>query len=294
MFIMNRMPLAERAKILGFLVEGMSLRAASRLADCSINTVTKLLVDVGTACAEYQDSALRNLPCKRIQCDEIWSFVGAKQKNVPAEREGEFGVGDVWTWTAICADTKIIASWMVGDRGAAAANAFIADLAGRLSNRIQLTTDGHKVYVDAVERAFGSDIDYAMLVKVYGEGPVSPERKYSPSEHIGTKTVRIEGEPNPAHISTSYVERQNLTMRMSMRRFTRLSNAFSKKVDNHMHAVALHFMHYNFGRIHKTLRVTPAMDAGVSDHVWSLEEIAALMKEPVAKARGPYKKKQAV
>jgi len=294
MFIMNRMPLAERAKILGFLVEGMSLRAASRLADCSINTVTKLLVDVGTACAEYQDSALRNLPCKRIQCDEIWSFVGAKQKNVPAEREGEFGVGDVWTWTAICADTKIIASWMVGDRGAAAANAFIADLAGRLSNRIQLTTDGHKVYVDAVERAFGSDIDYAMLVKVYGEGPVSPERKYSPSEHIGTKTVRIEGEPNPAHISTSYVERQNLTMRMSMRRFTRLSNAFSKKVDNHMHAVALHFMHYNFGRIHKTLRVTPAMEAGVSDHVWSLEEIAALMKEPVAKARGPYKKKQAV
>ena len=290
MFTMNRMPLAERAKILGFLVEGMSLRAASRLADCSINTVTKLLVDVGTACAEYQDNALRNLPCKRIQCDEIWSFVGAKQKNVPAEREGEFGVGDVWTWTAICADTKNIASWMVGDRGAAAANAFIADLAGRLSNRIQLTTDGHRVYVDAVERAFGSDIDYAMLVKVYGEGPASPERKYSPSEHIGTKTVRIEGTPNPAHISTSYVERQNLTMRMSMRRFTRLSNAFSKKVDNHMHAVALHFMHYNFGRIHKTLRVTPAMEAGVSDHVWSLEEIAALVPEPVAKARGPYKK----
>jgi len=291
MFTMNRMPLADRAKILGFLVEGMSLRAASRLADCSINTVTKLLVDVGTACAEYQDSALRNLPCKRIQCDEIWSFVGAKQKNVPAEREGEFGVGDVWTWTAICADTKIIASWMVGDRGAAAANAFIADLAGRLSNRIQLTTDGHRVYVDAVERAFGSDIDYAMLVKVYGEGPASPERKYSPSEHIGTKTVRIEGTPNPAHISTSYVERQNLTMRMSMRRFTRLSNAFSKKVDNHMHAVSLHFMHYNFGRIHKTLRVTPAMEAGVSDHVWSLEEIAALVIEPVATKRGPYKKR---
>ncbi|WP_158752689.1 IS1 family transposase [Dyella sp. S184] len=290
---MNRMPLAERAKILGLLVEGMSLRAVSRIADCSINTVTKLLVDVGTACAEFQDATMRNLPCKRIQCDEIWSFVGAKQKNVPAEREGEFGVGDVWTWTAICADTKIIASWMVGDRGAAAANAFIADLAGRLSNRIQLTTDGHKVYVDAVERAFGSDIDYAMLIKLFGEGPVSPERKYSPSEHIGTKTVRIEGEPNPAHISTSYVERQNLTMRMSMRRFTRLSNAFSKKVDNHMHAVALHFMHYNFGRIHKTLRVTPAMEAGVSDHVWSLEEIAALVKEPVAKARGPYKKKQA-
>jgi len=288
---MNRMSIQDRAKILSLLVEGMSLRAVSRVADCSINTVTKLLVDVGTACAEYQDNTLRNLPCKRVQCDEIWSFVGAKQKNVPADREGEFGVGDVWTWTAICADTKIIASWMVGDRGAAAANAFIADLAGRLSNRIQLTTDGHRVYVDAVERAFGADIDYAMLVKVYGEGPSSPERKYSPSEHIGTKTVRIEGKPDPAHISTSYVERQNLTMRMSMRRFTRLTNAFSKKVDNHMAAVALHFMHYNFGRIHKTLRVTPAMEAGVSDHVWSLEEIAALAPKPVAKKRGPYKKR---
>lgn len=289
---MNRMPLSERAKILGFLVEGMSLRAASRLADCSINTVTKLLVDVGTACAAFQDSALRNLPCKRIQCDEIWSFVGAKQKNVPAEREGEFGVGDVWMWTAICTDTKIIASWMVGDRDAVAANAFIADLASRLSNRIQLTTDGHRVYVDAVERAFGADIDYAMLVKVYGEGPALPERKYGPSEHIGTKTVRIEGTQDPANISTSYVERQNLTMRMSMRRFTRLTNAFSKKVDNHMAAVALHFMHYNFARIHKSLRVTPAMQAGVSAHVWSLKEITALVPEPVTTKRGPYRKRQ--
>ena len=285
---MNRMSLAQRAKILGFLVEGMSLRAASRLADCSINTVTKLLEDVGAACAEYQDAALRNLPCKRVQCDEIWSFVGAKQKNVA---QGANGYGDVWTWTAICADTKLVASWMVGSRDGEAANTFIADLAGRLANRVQLTTDGHKVYVDAVERAFGAGIDYAMLIKLFGEGPASPERKYSPADQVGTKIVKIEGTPDMAKVSTSYVERQNLTMRMSMRRFTRLTNGFSKKVENHAHAVALHFMHYNFGRIHKTLRVTPAMEAGVSDHVWSLEEIAALVPEPVAMKRGPYKKR---
>ncbi|KZC16758.1 transposase [Rhodanobacter sp. FW510-R12] len=287
MFIMNCMSIQDRAKILGFLVEGMSLRAASRLADCSINTVTKLLVDVGTACAEFQDSALCNLPCKRVQCDEIWSFVGAKQKNVA---QGANGYGDVWTWTAICADTKLVASWMVGSRDGEAANTFIADLAGRLANRVQLTTDGHKVYVDAVERAFGADIDYAMLIKLFGEGPASPERKYSPASQIGTKIVKVEGVPDLAKVSTSYVERQNLTMRMSMRRFTRLTNGFSKKIENHAHAVALHFMYYNFGRIHKTLRVTPAMEAGVSDHVWSLEEIAALVPVPIAKKRGPYKK----
>ena len=291
MFTMNRMPIAKRAQILGFLVEGMSLRAASRLADCSINTVTKLLVDVGAACSEYQDAALRNLPCKRIQCDEIWSFVGAKQKNVPADRAGEFGVGDVWTWTAIDADTKLVASWMVGDRDGEAAKAFIGDLAERLANRVQLTTDGHKVYLQAVESAFGGGIDYAMLVKQYGEGPQSPERKYSPVEFVSAEKKRITGNPDKAHVSTSYVERQNLTMRMSMRRFTRLTNGFSKKVENHAHAVALHFMYYNFGRIHKTLRVTPAMEAGVSDHVWSLEEIAALVPEPEAKPRGPYNKK---
>ena len=293
-FTMNRMPFAKRAQILGFLVEGMSLRAASRLADCSINTVTKLLVDVGTACAEYQDKALRNLPCKRVQCDEIWSFVGAKQKNVAPEYQGVFGHGDVWTWTAICADTKLIASWMVGSRDGDAARAFIADLAGRLANRIQLTTDGHRAYLDAVEEAFAWEIDYAMLVKQYGEGPKSPERKYSPSEYVGAKKIKVTGNPVKRDVSTSYVERQNLTMRMSMRRFTRLTNAFSKKVDNHMHAVALHFMHYNFGRIHKTLRVTPAMEAGIAGHVWSLEEIAALAPAPVAKKRGPYKKRQPV
>ena len=291
---MNKLPLTKRAQILGFLVEGMSLRAASRLADCSINTVTKLLVDVGTACAEYQDKALRNLPCKRIQCDEIWSFVGSKQKNVAPENQGIFGHGDVWTWTAICADTKLIASWMVGSRDGDAARAFIGDLAPRLANRVQLTTDGHKCYLDAVEEAFAWEVDYAMLVKQYGEGSKSPERKYSPSEYLGAKKIKINGNPLKAHVSTSYVERQNLTMRMSMRRFTRLTNAFSKKVDNHMHAVALHFMYYNFGRIHKTLRVTPAMEAGVSAHVWSLEEIAALVPEPVAKKRGPYKARQPV
>lgn len=290
---MNRMPIEKRAQILGFLVEGMSLRAASRLADCSINTVTKLLVDVGMACAEYQDKTLTKLPCQRLQCDEIWSFVGAKQKHVPAERQGEFGIGDVWTWTAIDADTKLIASWMVGNRGAEAAQMFMRDVASRLANRVQLTTDGHRMYVEAVERAFAGDIDYAMLVKHYGEGPQGPDRKYSPVEFVAAEKRRITGNPDKAHVSTSYVERQNLTMRMSCRRFTRLTNAFSKKVENHAHAVALHFMYYNFGRIHKTLRVTPAMEAGIADHVWSLQEIAALVPEPVAKKRGPYKKKAA-
>lgn len=292
MFTMNSLPLAKRAHILSLLVEGNSLRAAARIADCSLNTVTKLLVNVGTACAEFQDRTLRNLPCKRVQCDEVWSFVGAKQKNVPAQLKGAFGIGDVWTWTAICADTKLIASWMVGTRDGEAAKAFIGDLSARLANRVQLTTDGHRAYMEAVEGAFGAGIDYAMLVKVYGEGPASPERKYSPSEFVCASKVRIEGDPDPRHVSTSYVERQNLTMRMSMRRFTRLTNAFSKKVENHMHAIALHFMFYNFGRIHKTLRVTPAMEAGVADHIWSLEEIAALVPEPVAKKRGSYKPRQ--
>lgn len=293
MFTMNRLTTAKRAQILALLVEGMSLRSASRIADVSINTVTKLLVDVGTACAEFQDAALRNLPCKRIQCDEIWSFVGTKQKNVPHALKGAFGIGDVWTWTAICADTKLIASWMVGRRDGDAAEAFIADLAPRLRNRVQMTTDGQKVYLNAMESAFGADVDYAMLVKVYGEGSKTEQRRYSPSEFVCATKEKINGDPDMAHVSTSYVERQNLTMRMSMRRFTRLTNAFSKKVENHMHAVALHFMHYNFGRIHKTLRVTPAMEAGIADHVWSLEEIAALIPEPEVKPRGSYKKRQA-
>lgn len=274
---MNRLPLDRRAQILGMLVEGSSLRTASRLADVSINTVTKLLVDVGTACEQYQDRTLRDLKCKRIRCDEIWSFCYAKAKNLPEKYADAFGYGDVWTWTAIDADTKLVPSWLVGRRDGWTAMTFIRGLAGRLAHRIQLTTDGHKVYLEAVEGAFGADVDYAMLVKLYGgdAGPQS-ETRYSPAKCLGTRIVCVTGRPDPAHISTSFAERQNLTMRMSMRRFTRLTNAFSKKVDNHKAALALYFIHYNFGRIHKTLRVTPAMEAGVADHVWSLEEIARL------------------
>ena len=276
---MNRLPLERRAQIVGMLAEGNSLRAASRLADVSINTVTKLLVDVGAACEEYQDRTLRNLKSKRIQCDEIWAFVYAKAKNVPERMRGTSGVGDVWTWTAIDADSKLIPSWAVGRRDGATGYAFMLDLASRLSTRVQLTTDGHKVYLEAVEGAFGNDIDYAMLIKTYegDSGKKAPaETRYSPAECTGSFTQRITGEPEGAYISTSYAERQNLTMRMSMRRFTRLTNGFSKKVDNHKAAVALHFMHYNFARIHKTLRVTPAMEAGVADHIWTPEEIARL------------------
>ena len=276
---MNRLPLARRAQIIGLLVEGTSLRAATRLADVSINTVTKLLVEVGAACEEYQDKALRNLKCQRIQCDEIWSFVYAKNRNVPEEHKGEWGYGDVWTWVAIDADTKLVPSWAVGRRDGFTASAFIRDLADRLTSRVQLTTDGNKVYLEAVEGAFGNAIDYAMLVKMY-EGDsgknVPAERRYSPAVCTGSRQQPITGDPDPALVSTSFVERQNLTMRMSMRRFTRLTNAFSKKVENHKAMIALHYMHYNFGRIHKTLRVTPAMEAGVADHVWSLEEIAKL------------------
>ncbi len=276
---MNRLQIERRAQIVGLLAEGNSLRTASRLADVSINTVTKLLVDVGAACEAYQDRTLRNLKTKRIQCDEIWSFVYAKAKNVPERMRGAWGVGDVWTWTAIDADSKLIPSWAVGRRDTATGHAFMLDLASRLSTRVQLTTDCHKVYLEAVEGAFGNDIDYAMLIKTY-EGDsakkVPAETRYSPAECTGSFTQRITGEPEGGYISTSYAERQNLTMRMSMRRFTRLTNAFSKKVDNHKAAIALHFMHYNFARIHKTLRVTPAMEAGVADHVWSLEEISKL------------------
>lgn len=291
-FSMNRMPLAKRAQILSLLVEGKSLRAISRLMDCSINTVTKLLTDVGSACAEYQDKALRNLPCKRIQCGEIWSFVEAKQENVPIDRQGLFGISDVWTWTAIDADTKLVASWMVGTRDDEAARAFIADLADCLVNRVQLTTDNYKVYLNAVESTFGDGIGYAIPVETYGEGTQSPERKDSPSEFVCADKREITGSPDMAYVSTSDAERQNLIMGMSMRRFTRSTNEFSKKVDSHAHAIALHFMYYNFGRIHKTLRVTPAMEAGVSQHVWSLQEIAALVPEPAAKSRGSYKKRQ--
>jgi IS1 family transposase len=276
---MNRLPRERRAQIIGMLAEGSSLRATSRMADVSINTVTKLLIDVGASCEAYQDRALRGLKCKRIQVDEIWSFVYAKARNLPESMRGVFGVGDVWTWTAIDSDSKLVPSWAVGRRDAFTAQAFVRDLADRLATRVQLTSDGLKLYLEAVEGAFGSEIDYAMLVKMYegDSGKHTPaERRYSPAECIGSRKVCISGNPAWAAISTSHAERHNLTMRMSMRRFTRLTNAFSKKLDNHKAAQALYFMHYNFARIHKTLRVTPAMEAGVSDHVWSLEEIARL------------------
>lgn len=274
---MNRLSIQKRAQIIGCLVEGNSLRATARMTDTAINTVVKLLIDVGKACAEYQNQALRNLKCTRLQCDEIWSFCYAKAKNVPGDKKGQFGYGDVWTWTAICADSKLVPAWLVGDRTAETALIFIADLSSRFSHKVQLTTDGHRAYLTAVNEVFGSDIDYAMLVKIYGEGVESKtEKRYSPAKFIESKKEVISGNPDPRHISTSYAERQNLTMRMSMRRFTRLTNAFSKKVENLAHAVSLHFMFYNFGRIHKTLSVTPAMEAGISDHVWTLEEIAGL------------------
>ena len=274
LFSMNRLPQNKQIAVVNALVEGCSIRATVRMTGVAKNTVIKLLVDLGAACETYQAERLVNLPCKRIQCDEIWSFVGAKQKQVNA---GAQGVGDVWTWTAIDAETKLVPSWYVGDRGADTAKRFISDLAGRLSNRVQLTTDGHKVYLNAIENAFGDDIDYAMLVKQYGECHEGGEVRYSPAVCTGAKKEAITGNPDPAHVSTSYVERQNLTMRMSMRKFTRLTNAFSKKVENHAAAVALYFMHYNFCRVHQTLRVTPAMASSVADHVWEISEILDLL-----------------
>ncbi len=282
---MNRLNLNKRAQILACLVEGNSVRATCRLTGAAKGTVLKLLADVGEACALYQDRALRNLPCKRIQCDEIWSFCYAKEKNLPENKQGMPGYGDVWTYTAICADTKLMAAWLVGSRDSHTARAFMDDLAPRLANRVQITTDGHKAYLTAVSNAFGSNVDYAMLVKLYDMPKgASPERKYSPEKFCGAKRTPIDGTPDHDHISTSFVERQNLTMRMGMRRFTRLTNGFSKKAENLHHAVALHFMHYNFARIHKSLRVTPAMEAGVSDHVWSMEEIAALADQSQSQA----------
>jgi IS1 family transposase len=273
---MNKLSIEKRAQIIGMLVEGNSMRSITRMTGVSINTVTKLLVDVGGACWVYQDKAFHNLSCKRIQCDEIWNFCYCKEKNVPEGHKGEFGYGDVYTWTAMCADKKIIPSFLVGKRDAGFANIFMKDVASRLKNRVQLTTDGHRAYLEAVEDAFGGDIDYAMLVKTYGSTSTNDQRRYSPAECTGADKLRISGNPDVKDVSTSYVERQNLTMRMSMRRFTRLTNGFSKKIENLEYSVALHFMHYNFCRIHKTLRVTPAMEAGLTDHVWTLEEIIKL------------------
>jgi len=280
MVSMNRLSTEKRAQIIGCLVEGNSIRATVRMTGAAKNTVTKLLTDLGAACGTYQDRVLRGLPCKTLQVDEIWAFCYAKAKNVPEEHKGTFGYGDVWTWTAICADTKLVPSWLVGERTAGDGWLFMMDLKDRLSNHVQLTTDGHKAYLGAVGMSFGRNIDWGVLVKHYGPEPTG-ERRYSPAVCTGTEARIMSGYPDPAKISTSYVERQNLTMRMGMRRFTRLTNGFSKKVENLAHAVSLHYMHYNFARPHKTLADpyprTPAMAAGVADHVWSLTEIAALL-----------------
>ena len=281
----------QRVLIVRGLVEGMSIRSVARIADVSRNTVAKLLADVGKVCAEYQDKALRNLPCKRIECDEIWSFIYAKQGNVARAKAAPPEAGDVWTWTAICADTKLVPSWRLGDRSGATALDFMEDLRDRLAHRVQLTTDGHRAYLDAVEEAFGLDVDYAPLVKLYGPS-LDKERHYSPSACTGIRLTPITGDTDPSHISTSYVERQNLTMRMSMRRFTRLTNGFSKKLENLAHSVALHFMHYNFCRIHQSLRITPAMAAGVTDRLWEIGDIVKMMEDAAPKANRPatYKK----
>lgn len=273
---MNKLNIQKRVQILSCLIEGNSIRSTARITDTSKNTVTKLLCDLGAACAKYQDEHLRNLTCKRLQCDESWSFVYSKEKNVPSDKKGQFGYGDIWTWTAIDADTKLVPAWFVGNRDGETAKIFIEDLKSRLKNRVQLTSDGHKAYLEAVEQAFGCEIDYAMLVKLYGTEPEG-EKRYSPAKCLGAQKHNVTGDPDPKHISTSYAERQNLTMRMSMRRFTRLTNAFSKKIDNLIHSLSIYFMYYNFGRIHQKLRVTPAMEARIADHVWSLEEIMSLM-----------------
>jgi IS1 family transposase len=274
---MNKLSTEEKVRVVACLVEGNSLRATVRMTGIHRTTIQKLLVDLGAACSAYQDKVFRNLKCKRVQCDEIWSFVYAKDKNLPEDLRNQPGVGSVWTWVALDPDTKLVPCWFVSSRDAGAAYHFMHDLAGRLANRVQLTTDGHKAYLTAVEDAFGAEIDYAQLQKIYGVEQPQGEVRYSPAVCMGAKRAVISGMPDFKHISTSHTERQNLTMRMQMRRFTRLTNAFSKKVDNHEAAIALHYMHYNFCRIHQSLRVTPCMAAGVSDRVWSLAEIVNLL-----------------
>jgi len=286
---MNQLPIHKKTQIISLLVEGNSLRATTRITGISRTTILKFLVEVGRACQEFHNTNVVNLKSERIQCDEIWSFVGCKEK---AKSQGANGDGDVWTWTALDADSKLIVSYLVGGRDADYACEFMYDVKDRLANRVQLTTDGHKAYLVAVEKAFEYDVDYAMLIKMYGgsEGTSDNERKYSPAECTGCKKTRVMGDPRPKFISTSYVERQNLTMRMHMRRFTRLTNAFSKKVENHIHAISLHFMYYNFCKIHQSLSVTPAMQAGLTKKPMTIEDIANLVPEPIAQKRGKYKK----
>lgn len=289
---MNKLSTDRRTQLVASLVEGNSIRATARMTDTAFNTVLKFVVDMGKACAAYLDETMVNIPSQRIQCDEIWQFCYAKQKNVPASKKVKRSpmtpgcqtdqVGNVWTWIAIDADTKLVPAYHVGTRDAFCAWHFMTDLAGRLANRVQLTTDGHHAYLTAVHGAFGGEIDYAMLVKLYGNAPTD-EARYSPPACIGTRTEVKYGEPDAAHISTSYVERQNLTMRMSMRRFTRLTNGFSKKCANLEHAIALHYVHYNFVRVHKTLRCTPAMEAGIATRLWTYRDIAELLERAEAR-----------
>ncbi len=274
---MNKLPLSTRVHIINLLVEGNSLRATSRITGASINTVSKLLIDVGTACDKFHNETVINLSTKRVECDEIWSFVYAKNKNVPEDLREGYGVGDVWTWVGMDADSKLVVSWFVGSRDAESGFEFMEDVASRLKNRVQMTTDGLRVYLDAVKNAFGNNIDFAQLVKIFGKSKdTGGDIRYSPAECTGIKKKKVTGKPKKELISTSYIERQNLTMRMSMRRFTRLTNAFSKKIENHCHAIALHFVYYNFVRIHKTLRVPPAMEAGLIKNLMSIEDIVLL------------------
>lgn len=289
----NVLDTAKRVQILNMLVEGMSMRSISRVAGVSINTVSKLLVDAGEACAEYHDNTVRNVKAERVQCDEIWSFVAAKQKNVAGMKAPVDGAGDVWTWTALDADSKLIVSYLVGGRDADYASAFIDDVASRLANRVQLTTDGHKPYLEAVEGAFGADVDYAQLIKLFGTAPETAKGRYSPAKVNGIRKIEVEGNPDPKHISTSYVERMNLNIRMGNRRFTRLTNAFSKKIDNHLHMLSLYFVHYNFCRVHKSLRMSPAMAAGVSNTLRDMEWIVSLIDARAPKPNRPktYRKK---
>ena len=276
MVTMNQLSTAQRARVVASLVEGNSIRATVRMTGVAKNTIVKLIADLGAVCSKYQDEHIRNVRARRVQCDEIWSFVGSKEKNTSVDKKAH-GWGDCWTWTALDADTKLMISFRLGDRSLNTASDFMHDVAERLAGRIQLTTDGNSVYVEAVESAFQEEIDYAMLRKLYGADPEAPDTRYSPAKCIGCEMKRISGNPDPKHVSTSYVERANLTMRMSMRRFTRLTNAFSKKLENHAAMVALYFMYYNFGRVHQTLRVTPAMEAGIADHVWDIDEIVGLL-----------------
>jgi IS1 family transposase len=293
---MNKLPLPKRVMILSMLVEGMSMRAISRTVGVSINTVSKLLVEAGEACAAYHDETVRDVEAQQVQCDEIWSFCYANERNVSAAKAAPEGAGGVWTWTAIDRNSKMILAFEVGDRSATTAREFMFDLAGRLANRVQLTTDGHGAYLKAVGDAFAAGVDYAMLVKLYGDptGQRGHERKYSPAECTGAIKEPVFGRPDEAQISTSHVERQNLTMRMGMRRFTRLTNGFSKKLENHLHMLSLYFVHYNFVRVHKSLRMTPAMAAGVTDTLHDMEWIVGLIdaRAPAPKKRGPYKKRQ--